>query len=141
MPAPRILAYPMNAVVAEKLEAVFSLGMLNSLMKDFYDIWFLAGTFPFEARALASAIGATFGRRKTPVSSEGLNVLLQQLSNDDGKHTQWRAFLRKSGLAAPEDFASIGSAIAAFVLLPIGANGAENQAEASWPAGGPWISS
>jgi predicted nucleotidyltransferase component of viral defense system len=47
MPAPRIQAYPMNSVIAEKLEAIVSLGMLNSRMKDFFDIWFLARTFPF----------------------------------------------------------------------------------------------
>ena len=35
MPAPQVRAYPMNAVVAEKLEAIVSLGMLNSRMKDF----------------------------------------------------------------------------------------------------------
>ena len=45
-PAPRIQSYPMNTVVAEKLEAIIRLGILNSRMKDFYDIWFLAGTFP-----------------------------------------------------------------------------------------------
>jgi predicted nucleotidyltransferase component of viral defense system len=54
MPAPRIQAYPMDTVVAEKLEAIVSLGMLNSRMKDFYDIWFLARSFPFEARSLAA---------------------------------------------------------------------------------------
>jgi len=56
MSAPRVLAYPMNTVVAEKLEAIVSLGMLNSRMKDFYDIWFLARTFPFQAEALGAAL-------------------------------------------------------------------------------------
>jgi predicted nucleotidyltransferase component of viral defense system len=55
MPAPRVLAYPMNAVVAEKLEAIVNLGMVNSRMKDFYDIWFLARTFPFQSEALGAA--------------------------------------------------------------------------------------
>jgi len=56
MPAPRVRAYPMNTVVAEKLEAIVSLGMLNSHMKDFYDLWFLARTFPFQAMALSAAL-------------------------------------------------------------------------------------
>ena len=42
----------MNTVVAEKLEAIVSLGMLNSRMKDFYDIWFLARTFRSRRRLL-----------------------------------------------------------------------------------------
>ena len=44
-PAPRLRVYPMPVVVAEKLEAIFQLGMLNSRMKDFFDVWFLASTF------------------------------------------------------------------------------------------------
>jgi predicted nucleotidyltransferase component of viral defense system len=82
MPAPRILAYPMNTVVAEKLEAIVSLGMLNSRMKDFYDIWFLARTFPFEGKALGGALRATFQRRKTRLDPDGLRVLLDELSGD-----------------------------------------------------------
>jgi hypothetical protein len=34
-------------------------------MKDFYDIWFLARTFPFDLRILGAALQATFDRRKT----------------------------------------------------------------------------
>jgi len=59
MSAPLIQAYPMNSVIAEKLEAIVSLGMLNRRMKDFFDIWFLARTFPFGAAALGDAIRAT----------------------------------------------------------------------------------
>ena len=138
MPAPRILAYPMNTVVAEKLEAVVSLGMLNSRMKDFYDIWFLARTFPFEAKALSVVLRATFERRKTRLDPEGLNVLLDELSGDVGKRTQWRAFLRKSSLTAPDDFALVNDAVRAFVLTPAGAASDENQAPVSWSPGGPW---
>jgi predicted nucleotidyltransferase component of viral defense system len=96
MPAPRIQAYPMNAVVAEKLEAIVSLGMLNSRMKDFYDIWFLLRTFSFEAESLAGALRATFERRKTLLDPGVLKLLLAELSDDVAKRTQWRAFLRKA---------------------------------------------
>jgi len=105
MPAPRVRAYPMNAVVAEKLEAFVSLGLLNSRMKDFYDIWFLARTFPFRAEDLRAALSATFERRKARIDPDGLRNLLDELSVDAGKRTQWRAFLGKSRLTAPDDFA------------------------------------
>jgi predicted nucleotidyltransferase component of viral defense system len=80
MAAPRIQAYPMNTVVAEKLEAIIRLGILNSRMKDFYDIWFLAGTFPFEAKVLGGVLRTTFERRKTELSHDGLKILLKDLS-------------------------------------------------------------
>lgn len=138
MPAPRIQAYPMNAVVAEKLEAIVSLGTFNSRMKDFYDIWFLARTFPFEAKALGGVIRATFERRKTGLDPDGLKVLLAELSGDVAKHTQWRAFLRKSSLTAPDGFARVNDTIREFLLSPAGATSALSQALSSWPPGGPW---
>ena len=52
-PAPRIRAYPKETVVAEKYEALISLGMTNSRMKDFYDLWVMSSTFAFEGEVLA----------------------------------------------------------------------------------------
>ncbi len=37
-PAPRLLCYSRESSIAEKLEAMVELGVLNSRMKDFYDI-------------------------------------------------------------------------------------------------------
>lgn len=65
LPAPRIRAYPRETVVAEKYEAIVSLGMLNSRVKDFYDLWVLASSFPFDGQTLVAAVRATFDRRGT----------------------------------------------------------------------------
>jgi predicted nucleotidyltransferase component of viral defense system len=138
MPTPRIHAYPMDAVVAEKLEAIISLGMLNSRMKDFYDIWFLARTFPFEAKSLGGVLRATFERRKTALDPDALKLLLSELSGDGAKRTQWRAFLRRSSLTAPDDFALVNDAIREFILFPADPTDAESQTPVSWPPGGPW---
>jgi hypothetical protein len=135
MEVPRIQAYPMETVVAEKAEAIVHLGMLNSRMKDFYDIWFLARTFPFDLRILGAAIQATFNRRKTELAANGLQTLLVELSRDDAKRTQWRAFLRKSTLAAPEDFAIVNEVIQEFLMAPAVGGG---EAAGAWLPGGPW---
>jgi predicted nucleotidyltransferase component of viral defense system len=136
MAVPRIQAYPMETVVAEKAEAVVHLGMLNSRMKDFYDIWFLARTFPFDLRVLGAALQATFNRRKTELAADGLQTLLAELSGDDPKRTQWRAFLRKSSLAAPEDFAIVNEVIREFLMAP--ALCGRREAAGAWRPGGPW---
>jgi hypothetical protein len=138
MPAPRIQAYPMDTVVAEKAEAIVSLGMLNSRMKDFFDIWFLARTFQFEGRALSDAVRATFGRRRTQLDSDSLASLLAELADETSKRTQWRAFLRKSSLAAPDDFAVVNGVIREFLLWPMDAADSAREAPASWLPGGPW---
>jgi hypothetical protein len=64
-PAPKLNAYPKESVVAEKFEAIVKLGMVNSRMKDFYDLWVLAQRFQFESATLAAAIEATFATRET----------------------------------------------------------------------------
>jgi predicted nucleotidyltransferase component of viral defense system len=135
MLAPRIQAYPMETVVAEKTEALIRLSMLNSRMKDFYDIWFLARTFPFELKILSAALQATFDRRKTRLDADGLQALLAELSADGSKQTQWRAFLRKNSLAAPTDFGIVNSAIREFLVTPASA---VSEMVGTWPAGGPW---
>lgn len=70
LPAPRLRAYPREASVAEKFEAMVKLDMRNSRMKDFHDIWALAGTFAFDGPTLRQAIAACFERRATAWASE-----------------------------------------------------------------------
>jgi len=138
MPAPRIQAYPMNSVIAEKLEAIVSLGMPNSRMKDFFDIWFLARTFPFAAGTQGQAIRATFDRRATRLDPNRVDILLTDLSGDPSKQTQWRAFMRKIGIEMPDAFPAVIIAIRQFLSSPMRAVTIEAEATLSWPAGGPW---
>lgn len=62
-PAPELLCYPRETAIAEKFEAMVSLGALNSRMKDFYDIWLLCQQFPFRMKPLRKSIQATFTQR------------------------------------------------------------------------------
>lgn len=96
-PAPRIRAYPVYTVVAEKFEAMVKLGAANTRLKDFYDLWFISHRFEFDTATLLKAIEATFARRQTvlPASPEVFTVAF---ANDATKQTQWSAFLRRNGL-------------------------------------------
>jgi predicted nucleotidyltransferase component of viral defense system len=98
MPAPRLRAYPKETVVAEKCEAMVSLGMGNSRMKDFFDLWTLAQTFPFEGVVLSQALRATFARRVTPLPEGRPVALSEEFSADTAKLAQWKAFCRRSVL-------------------------------------------
>ena len=95
MPEPQLRVYPRYTVVAEKLEALTSLGMLNSRMKDFFDLWILAKHSDFDGSLLTQAVAATFERRRT-VFPEGAPMgLSDEFINDGQKEKQWLAFLRK----------------------------------------------
>jgi predicted nucleotidyltransferase component of viral defense system len=108
MPAPRLRVYPREAVIGEKLHAMIDLGLGNSRMKDFFDIWFLSNNFEFDGTVLAQAVRATFDRRKTAVPSELPVALTQIFADDRGKQTQWTAFINRARLrSSPVDLATV----------------------------------
>jgi predicted nucleotidyltransferase component of viral defense system len=96
LPAPRIRVYRREVAIAEKLQAMVERGLPNSRMKDFFDVWFLARNFEFDAVTLAGAIRATFARRATPLPSDPPTALTPTFGDDPSKQTQWRAFLPKT---------------------------------------------
>lgn len=89
LPAPRLRAYPPEPVVAEKFQAMVALGMANSRMKDFYDVWALAERMRFEGRRLRRALEATFRRRRTPVPADAPVALTAEFHDDGSKRVQW----------------------------------------------------
>ncbi|HEY0967854.1 MAG TPA: nucleotidyl transferase AbiEii/AbiGii toxin family protein [Opitutaceae bacterium] len=110
-PAPQVRTYPVYTVVAEKFEAMTKLGIANTRMKDFHDVWFLMRRFPLDGATLRQAIEATFARRKTslPKWPEPLD---DELANDPTKQTQWAAFIRRNDLTGlPGRFADVIVAI------------------------------
>ena len=118
-PAPTLMTYPRETVVAEKFQAMVMLGIANSRMKDFYDIWSLARMFEFSGRSLASAIQATFERRQTILPSEPPLALTAEFTEDKQKTTQWKAFIRKGKLDSAElSLANVGAVIHDFLMPP-----------------------
>jgi hypothetical protein len=140
LPAPVLKSYPREAVVAEKLNAMVTLGMANSRMKDFYDLWVLASEFPFEGSALAGAVRATFKRRRTPLPTDEPLALTDVFARDAAKQVQWRAFVRR-GRLRPDDpgLPAVVGVLRGFLLPLIRAAAAPGDTFAArWPPGGPW---
>ena len=136
--APRILVYPREAVVAETLEAMVSLGVTNSRMKDFYDVHFLASSFAFDGSSLTRAVRATFRRRGTPFPDSEPLILTREFLEMPERQTQWRAFLRRACLSASPDLVQIANVISAFLGPVLEAAAAEKSGPDTWPPGGPW---
>jgi len=137
--APKLRAYPIYTVVAEKFQAMVWLGIANSRMKDFYDLWIIMRQFPFEGDILGAAIKATFARRNTPLPSEAPLALTIAFANDAAKQTQWKAFLRKNALPVDDlTFPELIAALHDFLMPPTLASANGLAFDAKWPAGGPW---
>ena len=94
-PAPNLRAYPPETVIAEKFQAMVALGLANSRLKDFYDIWILAQTYDFKDGRLAQAIAATFARRKTEIPTERPDGLTPVFATDPSKQKQWAGFVEE----------------------------------------------
>lgn len=106
-PAPVIFSYPPETVVAEKLEAMVSLGMGNSRMKDFYDVWTLLQNFDLDENVMRDAIGATFKRRRTKCPATIPIAMSHEFASDPTKNRQWRAFIDRSGLSTDKGLSDV----------------------------------
>jgi predicted nucleotidyltransferase component of viral defense system len=102
MAAPKLRAYSRETVVAEKLEAIVKLGMLNSRFKDYFDLHYLAQKFPFDGALLVKSIAGTFARRGTAFPAGLPAGLTLMFGTDPAKIRGWQAFWRKTG---PKDAA------------------------------------
>jgi hypothetical protein len=139
MAAPRISMYPREAVVAEKLEAMVKLGLLNSRMKDFFDLHYLAKNFDFSAQGLSQSIQATFTRRHTEIPATAPVALTDAFAEDPTKRSQWAAFLRRS--RAIDQSLDLGAVIRVLrhFLMPCCKSAASGtDLNGNWAAGGPW---
>lgn len=119
VPAPRLRVYPRETVLAEKLEAMIVLGMRNSRMKDYFDMWVLLRQGGLDPAVLAQAIHATCARRQTDLPMGWPTGLDDEFAADTAKLAQWRAFLSKNRLEAPALAELIGELRAA-LAHPLG---------------------
>jgi hypothetical protein len=101
-PAPKLRAYPGYTVVAEKSEALVSLGMAKTRLKDFFDLWILVTYATFEGQTLRLAMQATFSRRGTELPAAAPLGLTATFASDAAKQAQWSAFMKKNKLQAPD---------------------------------------
>ncbi|MBI4391296.1 MAG: nucleotidyl transferase AbiEii/AbiGii toxin family protein [candidate division NC10 bacterium] len=139
-PAPRLLAYSREGVVAEKFQAMVVLGIANSRMRDFFDLWYLAQWFEFVGPRLCGAIQATFSRRKTPVPPHIPLALTAEFHRDRDKQLQWGAFLRRAGLDADrKTLPQVAESLRGFLLPPADALVRSVPFDMIWSPGGPWL--
>lgn len=137
-PAPHLMAYNRETAIAEKLEAMVSLGELNSRMKDFFDVWLLARNYEFDGAMLARAITGTFHHRHTPVEVSPV-CFASTFAHNPARAAQWRAFVRNARLSnVPAEFAEVVAVVAGFArpVLEVVATG--QAFHETWRNSGPW---
>jgi hypothetical protein len=131
MDAPRLRAYSVYTVIAEKFHAMVVLGATNSRMKDFFDLALIARSSELEGDVLASALRATFTRRGTALPPTSPIALTQRFATDPAKQEQWRAFLSKAKLP-PAGLAEVVALLDTLLAPAIGAAARNESLGTKW---------
>jgi hypothetical protein len=137
-PAPVVTVYPRESVVAEKADAILTLGATNSRMKDFYDLFVFSNAFAFAGPTLAASLEGTFRHRGTAIPDELPLALTTAFMADPSRAVQWRAFLRRSRLDAEPEPANVAEAIRVFLWPLLCAVRDAVPFTQMWRPGGPW---
>ncbi|MCA1962300.1 MAG: nucleotidyl transferase AbiEii/AbiGii toxin family protein [Desulfomonile sp.] len=138
LPVPSVQGYSKESTIAEKLQIMVRLGVLNSRLKDFYDIWLLSREFHFEGRTLASAIKETFRARETEIPAQP-DALMAAFAQDADKQSQWRGFRRRTLLEdPPEDLLDLVDRISTFLAPVMEAIVLNKPFSGVWEHPGPW---
>jgi len=113
------------------------LSVLNSRMKDFYDIWLLSRQFDFDGAELAEAVRMTFDRRGTALPAE-IEAFTEPFIS--AKQTQWAAFWKKLGQDhVPASFGEIVVQVDGFLSPIVASLSSGKPNPTDWNAPGPWF--
>ena len=137
-PAARLAAYPRETVVAEKFQTIVVLGIRNSRMKDFYDLWVLCRDWSFNGPLVCKAIQATFRRRQTALPAQTPVALSEEFATDPARRTQWEAFLRRTGVQDRVGLAEVVLVLHDFLMPPTAAVSNGDPFEMVWEDGRHW---
>ena len=133
LPVPHIRAYPVETIVAEKFEAMVSLGIANSRMKDYYDLLLISRTFTLTQRSLTEAVRRTFERRGTPLPDRTPVGLTDDFAT--AWQTRWRGFLgRERMMPVPYDLTAVIAKLNDFIVPML----RDFERDQMWFPGGPW---
>ncbi|HPG41139.1 MAG TPA: nucleotidyl transferase AbiEii/AbiGii toxin family protein [bacterium] len=109
-----IFAYSWETVIAEKFQAIVKLSDMNSRMKDYNDIYCLQNKLTFAGKELSQALLGTFKNRNTDFK-ETTRIFSDEFIANNVKQIQWKSFLNKSKITAPQEFKSIAEHIKLFL--------------------------
>ncbi|HEV7553952.1 MAG TPA: nucleotidyl transferase AbiEii/AbiGii toxin family protein [Kofleriaceae bacterium] len=138
LPAPELAGYPVETTIAEKLEAIVDLGLANSRMKDFFDLFSLLGSLTLDGAVVAKAITATFARRGTSIPDGAPIGLTKEFATDHEKLAQWSAFIRRLRIDSHPNLSSVVGRISDFALPIFGHITKQTSSAARWEPGSGW---
>jgi hypothetical protein len=134
-----IRAYPPETAVAEKVEAMCTLGIINSRMKDYCDLIAISRGFEIDGHSLTEAIRATFQRRGTPLPDGMPTGLSEEFAEDAEKQRQWIGHLDRTKLeAVPQSLIDAIGVVRGFFLPVLAAASGVGSPQDRWTPSTDW---
>jgi predicted nucleotidyltransferase component of viral defense system len=142
LPAPELNVYPLEAVIAEKLEAMIRFGDVNTRLKDYFDLYVLSTEMTIDGDALSRQMRETFERRGTPIPDDVGHRLFAEFGNNADRSVRWSAFLDRirAADAARAPFGDVVNRVRDLVSAPLDAARHGRPFDGVW-AGSEWIMS
>ncbi len=114
-----VKAYPIETMVAEKMETIFSRGFLNSRSKDYFDLYLICKLQEdkIDVKLLSNAIKNTFSYRNTKFDLVILNDLIHQLRNNHIFIERWKTYRKKNSFVGDLEFGEVLDTISELLLL------------------------
>jgi predicted nucleotidyltransferase component of viral defense system len=133
---PRLRGYQKETVIAEKLEAMLALGMTNSRLKDYYDLWRLSQGWSFEGRQLRTSVTDTLRKRKTEAPTALPPGLTDEYAQRWG--LAWRGLADR--FASDDELPPLSAVLGQLrdFLLPVLQAVNHPGFDDEWLPGGPW---
>jgi len=138
-PTATIQACQIETTISEKLHAIVKLGLANSRMKDYFDLFYISRTFSFSGDILTSTVRATFDQRKDINVVESPVGLSVEFARDSTKAAAWKAFNTKMQKSSEtENFEFVLQQVIAFIFPVFRAALFDKKAPGTWTPPGPW---
>lgn len=131
-PSPRVRIYPKETVIAEKFEAMVTLGLGNGRMKDFWDLNYLIKYIKFDGKLLQTAIRNTFANRQSRLPQELPVALTDDFAANELKLSLWSGFIRRNNIKTEIDFAEIIRRLRKFFVPLIKAEAINSEFDQTW---------
>ena len=137
-PKPKVLAYPLETVIAEKVHAMAQFGAPNTRVKDYFDVWMLMKTHSFEGQELVDALVRTFEAQEREIPSTPIEGLTEDFV--DEQEGAWKAFLKRIDHRSKLDLGQVVEEIAELVNPVIEAAVSGGELNQTWEAPDGWNS-
>lgn len=116
----RVLAYPVETVMAEKIETILKRGAATTRPRDFYDLHMLHRAKAYRAGVLREAVARTVGRRGSDGYVLGWREILGSISGAVHQKEQWERYAGKYRYAEGLGFGEVMATVEEVFRLAFG---------------------